>query len=249
MCRYSSTLRGSGFRRVPRDIIAMTHSRIGRFVAATLVVPGVALLALATVASAQSGNSASAMAQGQAAAIAKARADSARYPYTTADVNFMSGMIHHHAQAIIMAKMAPTHGASSAVRTLCDRIINAQQDEITAMQRWLRDRNQVVPEATAGPMKMNMNGMEHEMLMPGMLSDAQMKELDEARGPAFDRLFLTGMIQHHRGAVSMVADLFNTFGAAQDELTFKFASDVQVDQTTEIARMQKMLFMLELEGH
>jgi uncharacterized protein (DUF305 family) len=191
----------------------------------------------------------SAMAQGQAAAIAKARADSARYPYTAADVNFMSGMIHHHAQAIVMAKWAPTHGASPAVRTLCDRIINAQLDEITAMQRWLRDRNQTVPEATAGPMKMSMNGMEHDMLMPGMLSEAQMKELDAAKGPAFDRLFLTGMIQHHKGAVSMVADLFNSYGAAQDELTFKFASDVQVDQTTEIARMQKMLFMLELEGH
>ena len=191
----------------------------------------------------------SAMVQGQAAAIAKARADSARYPYTAADVNFMAGMIHHHAQAIVMARMAPTHGASAAVHTLCDRIINAQQDEITAMQRWLRDRNQIVPDAIAGPMKMNMGGMEHEMLMPGMLSDAQMKELDASRGTAFDRLFLSGMIQHHKGAVSMVADLFNTFGAAQDELTFKFASDVQVDQTTEIARMQKMLFLLELEGH
>ena len=230
----------------------MTDFRMGRRMAATLVVPAVALLALATGSSAQGTSmtpSNAAMAQGQAAAIAKARADSARYPYTTADVNFMAGMIHHHAQAITMAKMAPTHGASPAVRTLCDRIINAQQDEITAMQRWLRDRNQVVPEATATAMKMVMNGMEHEMLMPGMLTDAQMKELDEGRGTQFDRLFLTGMIQHHRGAVSMVADLFNSFGGAQDELTFKFASDVQVDQTTEIARMQKMLFMLEIEGH
>ena len=243
---------GSGSRRVPRDIIVMTAFRIGRLVAAVFVVPVVALVALVTVASAQSTSMApsnAAMAQGQAAAIAKARADSARYPYTTADVNFMAGMIHHHAQAIIMAKMAPTHGASPSVRTLCDRIINAQQDEITAMQRWLRDRNQTVPDATATGMKMVMNGMEHDMLMPGMLTDAQMKELDESRGPQFDRLFLTGMIQHHRGAVSMVTDLFNTFGAAQDELTFKFASDVQVDQTTEIARMQKMLFILEIEGH
>ena len=232
----------------------MTNLKFGRRAAATLVVPAAALLVLSSAASAQSSSASSitpsnaAMAQGQAAAIAKARADSARYPYTTADVNFMSGMIHHHAQAIIMAKMAPTHGASPAVRTLCDRIINAQQDEIVAIQRWLRDRNQVVPEATATGMKMNMNGMEHEMLMPGMLTDAQMKELDAARGPQFDRLFLTGMIQHHRGAVSMVADLFNTFGAAQDELTFKFASDVQVDQTTEIRRMEKMLLMMELEG-
>ena len=198
--------------------------------------------------SAPSAASSSAIAQGQAAAVAKARADSARYPYTAGDVSFMSGMIHHHAQAIVMAKMAPSHGASPSVRTLCDRIINAQQDEITAMQRWLRDRNQTVPEATAGAMKMVMNGMEHDMLMPGMLSEAQMKSLDAARGAAFDRQFLSGMIQHHKGAVSMVSDLFNTYGAAQDELTFKFASDVQVDQTTEINRMERMLFMMELEG-
>ncbi len=229
----------------------MTHPKSGRLAAATLAAITAALLTLPASLRAQDTKPAmsSAMVQGQAAAVAKARADSARYPYTSADVNFMAGMIHHHAQAIVMAKQAPSHGASPAVRTLCDRIINAQQDEITAMQRWLRDRNQTVPEATATAMKMVMNGMEHDMLMPGMLSEAQMKDLDESRGPKFDRLFLTGMIQHHKGAVSMVADLFNTFGGAQDELTFKFASDVQVDQTTEIARMQKMLFMLELEGH
>jgi uncharacterized protein (DUF305 family) len=231
-------------------MIAMTHFSTRRLLAATLFISAAALLAQTAAAQGTSSNpSSAAMAQGQAAAIAKARADSARYPYTVADVNFMSGMIHHHAQAIIMAKMAPTHGASPAVRTLCDRIINAQQDEIVAMQRWLRDRNQTVTEATATGMTMNMNGMQHEMMMPGMLTEAQMKELDEARGPKFDRLFLQGMIQHHQGAVAMVADLFNTFGAAQDELTFKFASDVQVDQRTEIARMQKMLFMMELEGH
>ncbi len=229
----------------------MRHARSIRLAAVLYAVPAMALLALPNVTAAQTTSPApmSAMAQGQAAAIAKARADSARYPYTTADVNFMAGMIHHHAQAIIMAKMAPTHGASPSVRTLCDRIINAQQDEITAMQRWLRDRNQLVPAATATGMKMVMNGMTHEMLMPGMLSEAQMNELDEARGFKFDSLFLSGMIQHHQGAVSMVADLYNTFGAAQDELTWKFASDVQVDQTTEIGRMQRMLLMLELEGH
>ena len=231
----------------------MTYQRTRGLAATLCAVAGAALLTVTGPLAAQSvtppAGSPSPIAQGQAAAIAKARADSARYPYTVADVNFMSGMIHHHAQAIVMANMAPSHGASPAVHTLCDRIINAQQDEITAMQRWLRDRNQTVPEATATAMKMVMNGMEHEMLMPGMLSDAQMQELDKARGPAFDRLFLTGMVQHHKGAVSMVTDLFNAYGAAQDELTFKFASDVQVDQTTEIARMQRMLFMLELEGH
>ena len=180
-------------------------------------------------------------AQGEAAAIARARADSLRYPYTAADVHFMSAMIKHHAQAIDMSRLAPTHGAGRSVRTLADRIINAQQDEIATMQQWLPDRQQPVPEAKAGPMKMTMHGMEHEMLMPGMLTDAQMAQLDQARGAEFDRLFLTFMIQHHRGAVSMVKDLFSTYGAGQDESVFKFASDVNVDQSTEIARMERML--------
>lgn len=173
--------------------------------------------------------------------VAKARADSARVPYTEADVFFMQGMISHHAQAIVMAKWAPTHGASPAVQILCARIINAQTDEITLMQQWLRDRNQTVPAAVPAPMRMKMNGTYMTMLMPGMLTDEQLKELDAARGKAFDELFLRDMIQHHKGAVSMVKDLFATEGAAQDEQTFKFASDVNVDQTTEIARMQKML--------
>ncbi len=173
--------------------------------------------------------------------VLKARADSARLPYTAADIQFMSGMIGHHAQAIVMSKMAPTHGANDEVRRLAERIINAQTDEITIMQQWLRDRRQPVPEAKPGPMKMMMNGMEHDMLMPGMLSDAQMKELDAASGAEFDRLFLSYMIQHHRGATSMVKELFETYGAGQDELVFKFASDVNVDQTTEIGRMERML--------
>jgi uncharacterized protein (DUF305 family) len=177
-------------------------------------------------------------------AAAQARADSLRHPYTAADIHFMSAMIGHHAQAIVMAGWAPSHGASPSVRTLAERIINAQQDEIATMQQWLRDRGQPVPEAKPGPMKMMMDGMEHEMLMPGMLTDDQMKRLDQARGAEFDRLFLADMIQHHRGAVSMVTDLFGTYGAAQDEAVFKFASDVNVDQTTEIARMQKMLAAL-----
>ena len=182
-----------------------------------------------------------AQAQGEAAAIARAKADSIRNPYTAADVRFMQGMIGHHAQAIVMATWAPTHGANSSVRILCERIINAQQDEILTMQTWLSDRHQSVPEAKGGPMKMMMNGKEREMVMPGMLTDAQMHQLDLAKGPDFDRLFLTDMIQHHRGAVSMVKDLFGTYGAGQDEVIFKFASDVNVDQMTEIARMERML--------
>jgi uncharacterized protein (DUF305 family) len=162
------------------------------------------------------------------------------HPWTEADAHFMSAMIGQHAQAIVMARMAPSHGASAGLRVLADRIINAQQDEIATMQRWLRDRGLPVPEAVPG-MRMVMNGVEHEMMMPGMLTPEQMAELDQARGTAFDEKFLRFMIQHHRGAVSMVSDLFSHNGAGQDDTVFKFASDVNVDQTTEIARMQLML--------
>ena len=181
---------------------------------------------------------------GPEAAIARARADSLRYPYTTADIEFMSGMIHHHAQAIVMAKWAPTHGASTAIFRLTERIINAQEDEITLMQTWLRDRRQPVPEPNAAGMVMQMDGMSHTMLMPGMLTEEQLKELDAARGEQFDHLFLSYMIQHHRGAVGMVDALFASRGAGQDESVFKFAADVSVDQSTEIRRMLQML----LEG-
>ncbi len=184
------------------------------------------------------------------------RADSIRHPYTEADILFMTHMIAHHAQAIVMSRMAPTHGASPSIQTLAARIINAQNDEIRAMQSWLGDRGQPVPvpdtspasSAAAMPGMPGMTGMHHRMLMPGMLTDEQMRQLDAARGEKFDRLFLSGMIQHHRGAVQMVAELFATPGAAQDETIFKFASDVNVDQTTEIARMQKMLSSLIFEG-
>jgi uncharacterized protein (DUF305 family) len=165
-----------------------------------------------------------------------------------ADVNFMAGMIGHHAQALVMAGWAPSHGASPSIQTLAARIINAQKDEIATLQNWLRDRGQPVPEAKPGPMRMTMNGMTHDMLMPGMLTDAQMKELDATRGAEFDRLFLRDMIQHHQGAVSMVNELFATPGAAQDQSVFKLASDVSADQTTEIARMQKMLATLMLDA-
>ncbi|HEX8691135.1 MAG TPA: DUF305 domain-containing protein [Longimicrobium sp.] len=159
--------------------------------------------------------------------------------WTEADVRFMSAMIGHHAQAIEMARMAPTHGAGPQVRTLAERIINAQQDEIASMQLWLRDRAQPVPEPHAGGAHQH-HAAGHDT-MPGMLTEAQMKQLDEARGEEFDRLFLTFMIQHHQGAVRMVSELFSSYGAGQDETVFKLASDVNVDQLTEIARMQRML--------
>jgi len=164
-----------------------------------------------------------------------------RLPYSDADVDFMAGMIPHHAQAVIMAGWAPTHGARADVAVLCERIVVAQRDEIAMMQNWLRDRGLEVPDASSTRHKMKMNGMEHEMLMPGMLTDEEMAALDKARGPEFDRLFLTGMIKHHQGAIDMVDVLFKSYGAAQDETVFKFASDVYADQSIEIDRMQEML--------
>ena len=164
-----------------------------------------------------------------------------RLPYSDADVDFMSGMIPHHAQAVIMAGWAPSHGARTDVSILCERIVVGQRDEIVAMRTWLGDRGQAVPDATSTRHRMKMNGVEHDMLMPGMLTDEEMAELDRARGPEFDRLFLIGMIKHHQGAIDMVDSLFKSFGAAQDETIFKFASDVYADQSIEVDRMSAML--------
>jgi uncharacterized protein (DUF305 family) len=224
-----------------------------RVVAAVLLSgAGVAACSHAPAATAPTPSSAAATSvpavHSDSAYIAQARADSARLPYTQADIDFMTGMISHHAQAIDMSRMAPTHGASPAVRTLADRIINAQTDEIRLMQQWLADRRQPVPPAKAVPMKHKMGGMEHEMWMNGMLTPEQMQALDAARGTEFDRQFLTGMIAHHQGAVAMVEELFGTPGAANDVVTNKLAQDVQVDQKTEIVRMQQMLLKLQLES-
>jgi uncharacterized protein (DUF305 family) len=179
---------------------------------------------------------------------AQAKADSGRPPFTAADVHFMQGMISHHAQAVVMAGWAPSHGARADVRRLCERIDVAQRDEIVSMQRWLQEHHETVPQpdfqtgqatmpAMAG-MNMAAGGMG---MMPGMLTPAQMKQLNEARGPDFDRLFLMFMIQHHQGALTMVEQLFGSEGAAQDDKIFKFASDVGADQTAEIDRMTIML--------
>jgi uncharacterized protein (DUF305 family) len=174
---------------------------------------------------------------------AQAKADSGRPAYTAADVRFMSGMIGHHAQAVLMAGWAPTHDASPAVRALSERIVVGQRDEIAFMRRWLRERRETVPDAEASH-----PGMDHPDLMPGMLTAEQLAQLDRARGPEFDRLFLTFMIQHHQGAITMVEQLFSAHGAAQDDNVFKFASDVNADQTTEIDRMGSMLAALSPGG-
>jgi len=179
--------------------------------------------------------------QAPVSGIEQARRDSVRRPYTAADIEFMSGMIAHHAQAVKMAGWAESHGASKALQVFCGRIAMGQSAEIGLMQQWLRDRNQPVPEPDPRGMKMTMGGTVQYMMMPGMLTEAQMAQLDSARGVKFDRLFLTFMIQHHRGAIGMVDSLFSTPGAGQDEIVFKFANDVQADQTTEVERMEQML--------
>jgi uncharacterized protein (DUF305 family) len=180
--------------------------------------------------------------QAELEAIYWARQDSARMRFTKADADFMTGMISHHAQALIMADLAPSNGANAAIRRLSARIINAQKDEIATMQGWLRTRGQEVPEVHIDGTNLMVHGAgDHALQMPGMLTAEQVNELAAAQDGDFDRLFLTYMIQHHNGAVSMVETLFATDGAGQDEAAFKLASDINADQTTEIARMELML--------
>ncbi len=227
----------------------MTHSRVLSAIAAAILLGGCA---------AQSTPAQSAPAPSTAARSAQ------RGPgYTRADVEFMQGMIGHHAQAIVMAKWCPSHGASAQLRIFCDKVIRSQQDEIDFMQTWLRDRGETVPDPNDphamhmmhdmkmdstmkmdSSMKMDMSKMDmggHDMLMPGMLTAAQLAQLDSARGSDFDRLFLTDMIRHHEGALTMVAKLFDTPGAGQTPEIFGYATGVDADQRAEIERMQRML--------
>ena len=169
-----------------------------------------------------------------------ARPDLVREPYSQADIDFMAGMIPHHAQAVLMAGWAASHGASPEVRVLCERLVVGQRDEIEWMRNWLRDRGQVVPDANATHHRMKMNGVEHDMLMPGMLSPEELAQLDKARGAEWDRLFLAAMTRHHEGALEMVEELFASHGALQDEDVYKFVSDLYADQSAEIERMQKL---------
>ena len=151
--------------------------------------------------------------------------------YTVADVEFMQGMIAHHAQAIYMSRMATAHGATPRVLKFANKIDQSQQAEIRLMQEWLRANDQIAPDTSAW----------RHMTMPGMLTAQQLTELDSAKGPAFDRTFLTLMIQHHEGALRMVKDLFANPRAAQDVDVSVFANDVQTVQTAEIGAMERML--------
>jgi uncharacterized protein (DUF305 family) len=161
-------------------------------------------------------------------------------PWTSADVAFMQGMIHHHSQAVEMTAMISSHTQNKELRSLGARISSSQTDEIKFMRRWLAARGESVPK----PMQ-KMPGMDMPdgsmALMPGMLTPQQMEALRKAKGDDFDHLFLVGMIQHHNGALTMVKDLFNTAGAGQDAELFNFATDADNTQRAEIRIMDTML--------
>ena len=152
----------------------------------------------------------------------------------------MQGMIMHHAQAVEMTALIPSHTENKDVRSLGARISSSQSDEIKFMKRWLAARGEPISMSMPGMKNMDISG--HPMaLMPGMLTPEQMEALRKAKGNEFDHLFLTGMIQHHNGALTMVKDLFNTAGAGQDAELFNFATDVDSGQRAEIRIMQGML--------
>lgn len=151
----------------------------------------------------------------------------------------MQGMIMHHAQAVEMTALIPTHTENKELRSLGARISSSQSDEIRFMKRWLAARGE--PVSMAAKMKGMDMSYQTMPMMPGMLTPEQMDALRKAQGAEFDRLFLTGMIQHHNGALTMVKNLFDTAGAGQDAELFDFATDVDTGQRAEIRIMQAML--------
>src|SRR5215467_11529978 len=168
-------------------------------------------------------------------------------PLAPADVEFMQGMIMHHGQAIEMTALIPSHTENKELRSLGARISRSQDDEIRFMKRWLAARGEslsmTMPESMPGTSHMDSSNhaMDSMPLMPGMLTEEQMKALGKATGAEFDRLFLKGMIQHHNGALTMVKDLFGSAGAGQDAEIFGFATDVDTGQRAEIKIMQSIL--------
>jgi uncharacterized protein (DUF305 family) len=161
-------------------------------------------------------------------------------PRSPADVQFMQGMIMHHAQAVEMTALIASHTENKELRSLGARISSSQTDEIKFMQRWLASRGEPISVAMPGMPDMDKSG-QPLALMPGMLTHEQMDALKKAKGGEFDHLFLTGMIQHHNGALTMVKDLFDTAGAGQDADLFNFATDADNSQRAEIKIMQSML--------
>jgi uncharacterized protein (DUF305 family) len=219
-------MRGLVTRFIPLALVAMVASRCGG---------GAAIQKPAVV---QPG------APGQASTVVP-DATSAPVPVATdADIKFMQGMIHHHAQALDMTDLIAARSSDPDMQKLGLRIHVSQTDEIKMMQRWLQVRGQDAPDPRAHhdmPGMEGMAGMDHTVMMPGMLNADEMRRLAAAKGVEFDRLFLEGMIKHHGGALTMVHDLFATPGAGQQSDIFAFASDVEADQQMEINRMAAML--------
>jgi uncharacterized protein (DUF305 family) len=193
-------------------------------------------------------------ARGASAQLPAQSARTAARDYVQADIDFMQGMIFHHAQAVVMSDWADSHGARANLLVLCKRIALSQRDEINMMQQWLLEHHLSAPDplhmlpgardSVQDNSGMKMPGMDmgmHPMMMTGMLTPAEMRALDAARGAAFDSLYLTGMIRHHQGALDMVAKLFATPGAGQQPEISSFATDIDAGQRAEIARMQAML--------
>jgi uncharacterized protein (DUF305 family) len=182
-------------------------------------------------------------APGQPTKILPANTTAKLPPISAKDVEFMQGMIHHHAQAVEMTALIEERTENKNIRKLGAKISQSQSDEMNFMKRWLTLRG----EKTEMEMKnmADMPGMNHSShgghLMPGMLTPKQMEKLKNSKGAEFDRLFLKGMIQHHEGALEMVKDLFETAGAGQDAEIFNFASDVDSGQRGEIKIMQNLL--------
>ena len=163
-----------------------------------------------------------------------------RVGYTAADVQFMQGMIGHHAQAIVMSDMVQSRTSRQQMHLLAQRITISQRDEIAFMQRWLKARGEEVPAADAH----HHAAIGHGTLMPGMLTQADLDKLAKATGTEFERLFLQYMIRHHEGALVMTRQLFAGGGAGQEPELFMFATDVDADQSAEIKRMNAMLAQL-----
>ena len=167
--------------------------------------------------------------------------------YTQADVRFMQGMIGHHAQALAMVALIPLRTTRSDIRALGERIRVSQRDEIGLMKQWLRDRRQEIPSTDIAPGDTGMHAMQmpgmamSDTLMPGMLTPQQMTALANTKGAEFEALFLRDMIQHHEGALTMVAKLLGTTGSGQEPEVFRFAAEVDADQRAEIARMGALL--------
>ncbi|HEX6125977.1 MAG TPA: DUF305 domain-containing protein [Pyrinomonadaceae bacterium] len=183
-------------------------------------------------------------APGQATQILPSTTRAKLPPLSAKDVEFMQGMIMHHAQAIEMTALINERTTNKNLRLLGSRISHSQADEMKYMVRWLELRGEStsmsMPSMQHAP-GMDMSKHQHHMLMPGMLTQEQMEALKNAKGAEFDRLFLTGMIQHHKGALVMVEELFNTAGSGQDSELFNFATEVDNGQRAEIRVMETML--------